>query len=260
MKLNKITKICFSPTGSTKRVLELIEEENLNIEGEFIDVTNYSSEIKEKIYSSDNLIIVGFPVYSGRVPQVFIEKLKEIQGNNTPYVIVGTYGNREYDDAILEMKNLLDNKGFKLVGAVAIVTEHSIVRKIATGRPNEEDIKKIKCFSQELFNKLNSINNVLDENIKVNGNEEYREMKNVPFKPHMTSKCVGCGLCSTSCPVNAISKENLKLVNKEKCISCMRCISICPKKARKLYKYEEFLAKKGIEKKCIEYKNIEVWL
>ncbi|MBU1122042.1 MAG: DUF362 domain-containing protein [Candidatus Omnitrophica bacterium] len=45
-------------------------------------------------------------------------------------------------------------------------------------------------------------------------------------------KCIGCGLCSQHCCVDAIEKENSKyFIIEEKCIGCAQCISVCPKEA-----------------------------
>ena len=49
------------------------------------------------------LSIIGVPVYGGRVPVEAISRLQRLKANNTPAVIVVVYGNRDYNDAILEL-------------------------------------------------------------------------------------------------------------------------------------------------------------
>lgn len=257
MDISKVIGVCFSPTGSTREVVKLVMDASCK-ERKLIDITNYNDILNNKEYKEDEVIIVGFPVYSGRAPQILISKLKGIKGNGTPCIIIGTYGNRHYDDAILEMRNTLQDQGFNIVMAVAVVTEHSIVRSIATDRPDTKDITKIKEIASDIFDKLQSIKEIRD--IEISGNENYREIKKLPFKPHVTKKCTNCGICINKCPVNAISKENPKKIKKDLCINCMRCIDICPQKARKLHKYESFLAKQSLKDKCKEYREIEVWI
>lgn len=42
-------------------------------------------------------------------------------------------------------------------------------------------------------------------------------------------KCVGCGVCISSCPEDAISMENDKAtISQDKCTFCGKCFSACP--------------------------------
>ncbi len=75
------------------------------------DITKSAS--KEVIHLSENdLLIVGMPVYAGRIPAIAIDALNKFKGNKTPAVIVCVYGNRDYDDALLELKDIVQNNGF----------------------------------------------------------------------------------------------------------------------------------------------------
>ena len=45
-------------------------------------------------------------------------------------------------------------------------------------------------------------------------------------------KCIGCGACVSSCPVNAITMVDGKSqIDEDICIKCGTCQSICPVEA-----------------------------
>ena len=52
------------------------------------------------------------PVYGGFIPQVCAHMEKNLKGDYTPAVIAAVYGNRHYDDALLQMKDILTEQGF----------------------------------------------------------------------------------------------------------------------------------------------------
>jgi len=45
------------------------------------------------------------------------------------------------------------------------------------------------------------------------------------------SKCTGCGICSQTCPVGAITIDRVAKINTNICISCGSCVEKCPKDA-----------------------------
>lgn len=42
------------------------------------------------------------------------------------------------------------------------------------------------------------------------------------------NKCMHCGACVGSCPVNAIFLKEVVLVFNDDCTLCKRCIKVCP--------------------------------
>ncbi len=258
MNINKITAIYFSPTGSTKRVVNDFLEKFTAEKSEY-DITPYKKRDISLKFSKDELVIIGVPSFGGRVPEIAVNRLKNIVGDNTPIILVATYGNRDYDDTLLELKNILEPNGFVTVAATAIVTEHSIVKEIGTGRPNEADLKDISNFSEQIIKKLATLDKDILP-IAVKGNFPYRAYSPIPMKPKANSKCTFCGICSELCPANAIPYENPKSTIKDKCISCMSCIKVCPQGARSIGKLQYFMAKKFILSKCSGDKKAELFI
>lgn len=260
MKIEKVKNVFFSATKSTEKILSIITE-NIDKPMENIDITNYSAKDKVYEFAFNELAIFGVPVYGGRVPTPAVERLKKFHGEKTPAIIVVTYGNREYDDALLELKTIVEENNFVVVGAAAFITEHSIMHSVAKGRPDKNDEMHIRDFSNKVLDKVKksvSIEDILE--VKVRGNEKYKEYNGIPLKPKVTKACIKCKVCAESCPVGAISRQAPEKTNKDKCISCMRCIKVCPRNARKLNKIMLAVAEKSFSKKYSLYRENEIFL
>lgn len=59
----------------------------------------------------------------------------------------------------------------------------------------------------------------------------YNKTSDYSDKLKISGSCVGCGLCSRSCPMKNIDIIGGKAVAKNKCTMCYRCISRCPQRA-----------------------------
>ena len=244
MNIKKARFIYFSPTGTSKRVAEMIKE-HFDTETECYDVTNKAFE-EDCSFDKDDVLIISYPVYCGRVPELACERIENLKGNNTPAVIIATYGNRLYEDALLEMKDILHKRGFVTKGAAAVVAEHSVVRTIAAGRPDENDKAEINKFAEEVVSKLSDAEGFDGvEDINVPGSYPYRRRIEVSLLPKTTTDCTKCGLCIKECPVGAISMDDdgKVITNKNRCINCVRCIRVCPKDARTLGKIKNIIRK-----------------
>jgi len=228
--------VYFSPTGSTQSVLRAIVR-GMDIEIVEYDVTDYSRKDIKLHFGAEDFVLFGYPVYSGRVPETFRERLEGVKGQDSPAVLIATYGNREYEDALLEMKNLASENGFRVIGAAAVVTEHSVIRSVAAGRPDAQDIALIAEFSAKLKRKIEEVSiKECAKELSVPGNAKYRKYRKIPMTPVASVACTACGLCAKKCPAGAIDARTPRMTDKGKCIGCMRCVRICPPKARRLSK------------------------
>ena len=231
MKIEKLHLAYFSATGNTCKVIRSIGRE-MNQESIEYNLTN-SLLTEDIILSNTDLLIVGVPSFAGRVPQVCLPWIQLFKGNNTPAIIVCTYGNRDYDDTLLEMKDVLSANGFKVISAAALVAQHSIFPRVGEGRPNEEDDAELTEFVNKNLSILESLKDVSDiKDLEVKGNHPYRAIGNIPLKPKGNRKCNACGICVHLCPTLAIPKDNPRKTDTEKCISCARCIAVCPQHSR----------------------------
>lgn len=251
----KLYGIYFSPTGGTKKVLDILMAD-WDVEKIFIDLSTANFRKKYQI-SRDDICIIAVPSFGGRVPEIVVKRLEKFTADYTRTILTVVYGNRDYDDTLLELKNVMIGRNFYPIAAVSAIARHSIMKQFANDRPNQMDQLELSIFSKEIIN-LVSIKEEY-EDLKVPGNYPYRKYTGVPFKPKADRNCNGCGLCAKSCPVSAISFEELKKVDRKKCISCMRCVTICPNKARHVNRVMLKLASKKMEKVCLTRKENQLF-
>lgn len=228
----------FSPTGGTKKIVKAIAE-SIDSSYEEFDITLPENRNNDINFSSDDLIIIGMPTYAGRFPKLLHNYLNKITANNTFGVFISTYGNRDYEDALLEQYDIFIEKGFIGLGAATFITEHSSTSKLATGRPNADDLKTASNFGCEIAKRLNEINSLSDLNtLSLPGNRPYVE-KNIPpmpFAPETNDKCVTCGICAKHCPTAAIDFSDCRTIDVSKCIKCNSCVKRCPLNAKAITK------------------------
>lgn len=251
----KLYGIYFSPTGGTKKVLDILMAD-WDLEKELIDLSTANFRKKYQM-SREDICIIAVPSFGGRVPEIVVKRLEKFTGDYTRTILTVVYGNRDYDDTLLELKNVMVERSFYPIAAISAIAKHSIMNQFASDRPNQMDQLELSIFSKEIINLVSTREEYSD--LTVPGNYPYRQYKGVMFKPKGNRKCSGCGLCAKSCPVSAIPFERLKSVERKKCISCMRCVTICPNHARNINRIMLKIASKKMEKVCSTRKENQLF-
>ena len=225
----KITTVYFSATYTTHRIVGHLAK-RLSEEVTECDITQ-NGPSGEILIPKDELLIVGIPVYAGRVPAMAVERIRQFKGRGTPAIAVAVYGNRDYDDALLELSDLLAENGFQVISAGAFIAQHCIFPKVGAQRPDADDYQQINVFADE-SNKI--LNKHLEKLLPIHipGNRPYKIPGSIPIYPSGSNTCKECGKCAELCPAGAIPKDNPKTTDEEKCIKCGRCIVVCPTKSR----------------------------
>ncbi len=243
MNIEKVSVVYFSATGTTKNVVLSIAK-GTGMPQEVYDLTHLSSLPKIPAFTERDLVIIGTPVYFGRVLNVLYPILNTLVAQNTFCVVVGVYGNRHYDDYLVEAEDILRGRGFLPVAGAAFIGEHSFSPKIAAGRPDAEDLKQAEAFGAAVIGKLRAGQEPVLPVGVIAGKRPYRTHpanagKKEPFGPQFQDNCNKCGLCVAQCPTGAI--EQIGVIDNTKCIRCCACTKSCPHTAI-VFTNEQFLA------------------
>lgn len=245
------------------------------------DINFSPKHMREKTYAFDenDIVVFGVPVIAGRVPNVLLPFLETLQGGGAIAIPVVLYGNRNFDDALIELRNILEDKGFNTVAAAAFIGEHSFSRTLGAGRPDGADMKIAAQFAKEVADKVlwiirdsheheRELTAVLEEicPVEVEGckpirpyyipRDRHGEHINIlKVKPKLyEDKCIKCGICAAVCPMGSISKDEPGIVSGI-CIKCCGCVKKCPQEALYyddagyIYHKEELEAMYGDERK-----------
>lgn len=241
-----ITAICpcyFSATTTTDRVVNALSQaisEQLNQPNiKRFDFTLPDSRQVPLSFNKNELVIIGTPVIAGRVPNLLLPYLNQTKADNSYAVVVSLYGNRNYDDALMELSQIMKAAGAKVIAGGAFIGEHSFSRILGKGRPDANDMLIVKEFAKKISMKI------LNEDVsepKIPGNQPLapyytprdRHGNGIDIrkvKPKTNDKCINCLICAKSCPLGSINFDNVREVPGI-CMKCCACIKKCPTGAK----------------------------
>ncbi len=251
-----VFQIVFSPTGGTQKVADTITLK-WDKPARKIDLSDPKTDFAAISLEKEDIAVIAVPSFGGRVPALAVERLEKIHGNGAMCVAVCVYGNRAYEDTLIELNDAAAKSGFHVIAGIAAIAEHSIMHQYATGRPDEEDRTQLQGFAEKILEKISNADMSAPQ---IPGNRPYKKAGGAGLVPKADHKCNACGLCAEKCPAQAISRENPRETDGKKCISCMRCISVCPQSARKVNSAMVSVAAMAIKKACSEKKSNELFL
>lgn len=255
MQKKRVWAVYFSATNTTKTIVTAIADkaaELLSAERADYDFTLPAMRTEGFSADKEDLVIFGTPVYAGRVPNVLLKYLATIQGNGALAVPVVLFGNRNFDDGLVELRDILEHTGFHTIAAGAFVGEHSFSTTLAAGRPDADDMNDAKAFAEKIAEKVLALDAdaVLDAIVvegvphPYRGYYQPRDRKGTAIdirkvKPLTADTCDDCKICADVCPMGSISRDNVREFTGI-CIKCGACIKKCPKQA-KYYEDEGYL-------------------
>ena len=234
MDISVVHTVFFSPTHTSLTIANAIAEGIGASKRRMWDIT-YEKPVDD-IVIEDGIAVFAVPVYGGRVAETAVERLLSIKGNGTPAVIAVVYGNRDYEDALIELRDLVKKQGFIPVSGGAFIGEHSysrVDRPVAEGRPDEKDKNIAFTFGSDTSLFLRHWSGELVE-LNVKGNFPYKKkgVKTPQTPVTVEELCTQCGYCIEICPTQAIQLQDEIVSDPEPCIKCCACVKECPNQAR----------------------------
>lgn len=240
MNIQKVHSVFFSPTETTRMVVQAVARGITERPVPVLDITLQTSPDR-RFFNCENLLVIGAPVYAGRIPGLATRRLKNLQGDRTPVIAITVFGNRAYDDALFELCDQCSSQGFLVIGAGAFIGRHSfssLEHPVAHDRPDAKDISLAKTFGRQIGQLLRDTESAEQlQSPQIPGQR--------PGNPETPRSCAAggtdpdlckqCGQCSAHCPARIIHMNGgIPVTDPDNCIWCTACIRHCPTGARRI--------------------------
>lgn len=255
----KLTTFCFSPTGTSRKNMMAVVKGLDMSDVTHCDYTYYhidSGNDLDRQLSSDDLALFSVPVYGGKVAPTALERMEQVRGEDTPAILLVTYGNRNFEQVLVQLADFVRERGFRPIAAAALVGEHSYSNAkypIAVGRPDAEDLASAEELGRQIAAKLLQkeeqawdidVENDMPHPETPEASlqafrlfvQEYtlqQQANPVKVFPAASSEaCSHCGVCVGLCPTQAIALGCEEVTDASRCIRCCACVKGCPTGAR----------------------------
>lgn len=147
---------CFRVYRGTEKAAKAITKNWSQVET--IDLSVPGTDYTSISFDNDSLVLIAMPSFGGVAPKLALKRLFMLKGNGAMCVIATVYGNRAYEDTLVQMEDYATEAGFKVIAAVSAVAEHSIIREYAKGRPDSNDCNQLEEFGNQILKKVSSGN------------------------------------------------------------------------------------------------------
>ena len=278
MGIKTVWGVYFSATGTTEKIVKTVAQDIATALGADCKLHSFNlprSREAALAFGPEDAVVLGVPVYAGRVPNLLLPYVRDmIHGDGALGIPVVLYGNRNFDDALVELRDCMEHNGFHSIAAGAFVGEHSFSRTLGAGRPDAKDLQLAAMLARRAADWIRAFEAQTEKSTALQKAKAHEASNHTafvwpfapvhvdgcePIRPYYTprdrhgnpinilkvkpktdpEKCVHCGLCAAICPMGAISPEDVFQVP-GKCIKCCACVKRCPTGA-KYYDDEGYL-------------------
>lgn len=232
IRCEKISAFYFSPNGTTRCAAQAVAS-GIGAPVKDYDLTRFENRWKRVELTENEVVILALPTYGGRLPGICREFFRVIRAKGNYAVVMTTYGNHDYGEALAELKNRAAEIGLTVIAGAAVPAQHCVKAEIAEGRPDKQDLQALCSFGDRIRRLLE--HEEQPKEIMLQGAYPYRyKLHDIRVAPVTGENCVRCGKCAENCPVKAINPLNLLETDVIRCLLCMRCVHQCPMGARAL--------------------------
>ena len=237
MHVKNVLLVTFSPTRTSRCIGEAIARgtsyENIRIQDLTYEVEETPIEVP-----AETLLVVAVPVYGGKVAPPALKRMSGLKVAGAPAVLVALYGNRAYEQALVELESFVTGKGAQVVAAGAFVGEHSYsveAYPVAAGRPDAQDIQMAETFGRNIRLKLDKepvgTVNAADLPDRAMATEEMLRFR-TDVQAALKGGAVVPQTPKVECPTQAIVAGEETATIADRCIRCCACVKVCPQQAR----------------------------
>ncbi|MBQ2327127.1 MAG: hypothetical protein II376_06240 [Clostridia bacterium] len=115
----------------------------------------------------ETVVVIGMPVYVGKIPLPAAEALRKISGNGAMTIASVSYGGRSYGNALFELKSLAEDCGFRPIGAGAFLISCMARRGGSHGFATALDGEAMTEFSKAAAAKIRRLAGCEIEELKI---------------------------------------------------------------------------------------------
>ena len=170
--IRKIIGIYFSPVGGTdlmtgRLVSEIASALRECSPEEIMTECRDIRDMKGTGFGEETIAVIGMPAYIGKLPLPAIEAMRSISGGRAVAVTAVSYGGRSYGNALFELRDLVEDCGFTVVGAGAFAVSYMARRGSSRSSAPAMDTATIAEFGKAASGKIRRLGGCEIEGLKI---------------------------------------------------------------------------------------------
>jgi len=171
--IKKVVGLHYSPAGGTAKMTRLLTREiakrltecsphDIAVESMYLREGEELPEINE-----ETVVILGMPVYVGKIPLPGIKALREIEGSGAMTLALVAYSGHDYGNALYELTHFADERELSVIGAGAIAITYASLRGESFGKSAIIDTISLGEYADAAVKKIKRLGGCDIEGLKI---------------------------------------------------------------------------------------------